>query len=110
MNRDLFLAILAMDAYNRGYAQGIAELDDFGSIGKATVAQQSNTRPDSAEFQSNFYAVAYDWNGEKVISYRGTDDLIKDANTGYALGGGSTDLVLGVFTASRVHTQLCDYR
>jgi hypothetical protein len=24
MNRDLFLSILAMDSYNRGYGQGIA--------------------------------------------------------------------------------------
>lgn len=27
MNRDLLLAILAMDAYNRGYGQGIVGLD-----------------------------------------------------------------------------------
>ncbi len=38
MNRDLFLSILAMDSYNRNYAQGIGNLaiPTFDESGNAT--------------------------------------------------------------------------
>ena len=41
-SRDLLLAILSMDAYNQGYAQGI----EHGStqIGTARFREESNTR------------------------------------------------------------------
>lgn len=94
MNRDLFLAILAMDSYNRGYNEGLSVGGDRSSLGNAKINTDALDLLQANQVRaSDFYAVAYDWNGEKVISYRGTDDLIKDANTGYALGGGSTDLV-----------------
>jgi hypothetical protein len=46
---DLFLAILSMDAYNRGYAAGLGSgplgLGDVGSsIGNATVITQSPSK------------------------------------------------------------------
>ena len=84
MNRDLFLAILAMDSYNRGYGQGIGGLPvnvGVTTIGDATIIRQSDTAPNSPGVNAGFYAIAYDVSGvagfgttEKVISYRGTDE------------------------------------
>ena len=88
ISKDLFLAILSMDAYNQGYNKGL----DHGKtqIGSATKktdstlvftdpnADPDDTPPDEAV---SFYAVAYDVPGARVdglsdttvISYRGTD-------------------------------------
>ena len=53
MNRDLFLAILSMDSYNRGYVQGIKGLDSPGPnpdddlkirIGKAKITRDAKTK------------------------------------------------------------------
>jgi len=75
---DLFLAILAMDSYNRGYGAGIAGLSDQvdTAIGTATVRKRLQDVSDTfvPEAQAaGFYAIAYDWNGQTVISYRGTE-------------------------------------
>lgn len=71
ISTDLFLAILAMDSYNRGYSPGIFGLGDVGSqIGNATV--QVYDLPIGSE-AIGFYAIAYPLNGHKVISRRGTD-------------------------------------
>jgi hypothetical protein len=90
ISNDLFLAILSMDAYNRGYDEGIAGLGTVGSqIGAATFSMQdasTNARDVS------FYAAAYTLaDGSKVISYRGTDSLGSDALYGYPTGGGVFD-------------------
>lgn len=84
ISKELFLAILSMDAYNRGYGAGIADggegdTDGLGDshgtqIGTATVDQASDSDPLSAEFAAGFYAVAYDTPYGTVISYRGTDN------------------------------------
>jgi hypothetical protein len=74
MNEDLFRAILAMDSYNRGYNAGITGLSDDPNttqIGNATVAARSSSLQNSPEVAAGFYAIAYNWNGETVISYRG---------------------------------------
>ena len=74
MNRDLFLAILSMDSYNRGYAQSINGLNvELGvtELGGATIIRQSDVVAGSAGVNAGFYAIAYDWNGETIISYRG---------------------------------------
>ena len=43
ISKDLFLAILSMDSYNRGYGEGIAGLGGINSkIGTATLRKQSN--------------------------------------------------------------------
>lgn len=86
---DLFNAILAMDAYNRGYNRGLEiEGDVTGSngayekdeyplgerIGNVIV---TNELGDADAQGADFYAIAYDvdgGSGETVISYRGTDD------------------------------------
>lgn len=86
MKRDLYLAILSMDSYNRGYGRSIkftigessADRTDFGAqIGKATVLNID--LPGGAK-AAGFYALAYDvsdvagfTDGETVIAYRGSE-------------------------------------
>jgi hypothetical protein len=83
---ELFLAILSMDAYNRGYGAGIkdgggADRDGLGDgigtrIGTATVSNRSSSLLNSPEFAAGFYALAYTLDTDQtVISYRGTDGL-----------------------------------
>jgi hypothetical protein len=72
---DLFRAILAMDAYNRGYNSGIGPINGglggVGSqIGLATVTRQDG---EAAAQAASFFAQAYTWNGKTVIAYRGTE-------------------------------------
>ena len=77
---ELFMAILSMDSYNRGYNRGynpgISDLNS-ANIGNATAIDQTAVgigEPEYQEWQSaGIYAVAYDWNGQTIISYRGTD-------------------------------------
>ncbi|WP_299862495.1 hypothetical protein [uncultured Hoeflea sp.] len=82
MSKDLFLSILSMDSYNRGYSAGIADLSDDNetSIGNARIVRASSSLDTSPEVAAGFYAVAYQWNGQTVISYRGTDTLIDWTN------------------------------
>ena len=63
ISQDLFLAILSMDSYNRGYGAGIVLPDEEGTmIGSASInvaSDQINSM--SAEAQAaGFYAIAYD--------------------------------------------------
>lgn len=97
MDKDLFLAILALDSYNRGYGRRLivgdgAPVDPLGDIGQmlglATITSQSDTQSGTPGLEADFYAVAYEWNGETIISYRGTDNLLVDAATGYGVGAG----------------------
>jgi hypothetical protein len=81
--RDLLLAILAMDSYNRGYDEGISGLGGTGSkIGEATFKLDSSVLKDDAgnsvHESTGFYASSYTLdagtkNETTVISYRGTD-------------------------------------
>lgn len=74
---NLVRAILAMDSYNRGYEPGILGLGgkDTG-IGKATVGDDSSVLGAGVAEADSFYAVAYDLNGETIISFRGTDPAL----------------------------------
>jgi hypothetical protein len=81
-NPDLFRAILAMDAYNRGYNAGIKSTGAPATegltgpkIGVATVGTPSNIDPLSNEVAASFFAQSYTFAGKTVISYRGTDGL-----------------------------------
>lgn len=90
------LAILAMDSYNRGYDQGLDVVAAGGSatqIGTATIGNASSTLASSPEVQAGFYAAAYTWNGQTVISYRGTNtdsmlSLGADILNGWMTGAG----------------------
>lgn len=86
MNRDVFLSLLALDAYNRGYGQGVFLQDGDNPngqnetgrlIGNAHVTTQSTVLAGSEARDAGFYAIAYEWNNnginETVISYRGTN-------------------------------------
>lgn len=116
ITKDVFLSILALDSYNRGYGPGIELEDDNGTqIGAATI---SKTTIDIPGFQSKaedagFYAVAYKLNdtvgtgGDTlakdtiVISYRGTDEA-KDVWNGWTtIGGfpGQSDLAAKFYQA-----------
>ncbi|WP_298309265.1 tandem-95 repeat protein, partial [uncultured Erythrobacter sp.] len=110
MKREVFLSLLALDSYNRGYGQNVeldarvrpANLGNINSrIGDALVASQSNITAGSVAREAGFYAIAYDWNGETVISYRGTNfdtgdsivdffdsPLVQDIWNGWTLGAG----------------------
>lgn len=75
ISKDLFLSILSMDAYNRGYGEGIEGLGGLDStIGNATLKQEYDVAEGSAGVQAGFYAIAYDTPYGQVISYRGTDN------------------------------------
>lgn len=75
ISKDLFLAILALDSYNRGYNVGVSGLSD--NLGTEIGSARISGRPmdPTAAASIGFYATAYDWNGETIISYRGTDNF-----------------------------------
>ena len=87
ISKDLFLALLAMDAYNRGYDQGVSGLSDAQPLSYANPTAQNSSQ---AAQSVGFYAIAYDVGsgvdgipvGTKVISYRGTDAAV-DVVTGW---------------------------
>lgn len=99
-NSDLMVAILAIDAYNRGYNASI-ELGDGQTVGLATVSTDSSRLFDvDTTRDSGFFAVAYTWNGKTVISYRGTDNQglfskedkgASDIWSGWSIGAGYAD-------------------
>jgi len=98
---ELMLAILAMDAYNRGYNSGIVGLNGnaqtglglSGQIGSARIDANSDILKDAdgnpLDQAASFFAISYSWNGQTVISYRGTDDPSPDAINGYGIARGS---------------------
>lgn len=67
---DLFLGILAMDVYHRGYNSGLKSLGESGTIGEATILKVAN---DQSDKDLGFYAIKYAWDGNDVYVYRGTD-------------------------------------
>ena len=75
---ELMYAILAMDSYNRGYDAVINGLSENShttvKIGDATIIYNLIDAGIRAEaIAAGFYAIAYSYKGETVISYRGTD-------------------------------------
>jgi len=93
---ELFKAILALDSYNRGYGAGI-ELTGT-EIGNATIGIDSSVIKDTDDVRrdipAGFYAIAYSYNGQTIISYRGTNAdtaaaFANDALHGYFIGGGA---------------------
>ena len=85
ISKDLFLAILSMDSYNRGYGAGIELSDVAGTqIGgvKISITSEQIAEMNAEAQAAGFYAIAYDVDGsgpselagKTVISYRGTDE------------------------------------
>lgn len=123
ISKDLFLEILSMDSYNRGYDSGVGDgigptdangndADGLGRIGAhigtAVVTSDANSTTDQA---AGFYAVAYDSTTYgTIISYRGTDNLAvfgddaSDIYTGWVLSAGEltdqSDLALKFFASA----------
>ena len=74
MTPELFQAILAMDSYNRtGSAETLRGLvlPVTNKIGDAVILQ--GTGGVAEDPAHGFFAQAYDLNGQKIISFRGTD-------------------------------------
>jgi len=110
ISKDLFLAILAMDSYNRGYGAGLSDggnddpegLGEVGRVGNARLLDPLSLGRDSNKLgqwqDAGFYALAYDIGadgpeglaGKTVISYRGTDTSL-DHSTGWSVGAGNID-------------------
>ncbi len=89
-SNELFFAILSMDSYDR--TDGVSERGiDVGtvSVGNATPTINSDQvlASDSAP-ADGFFAQAYDWDGQTVISFEGTNDLSNDVTNGWVTGGG----------------------
>ena len=84
LSNQLFLSILAMDAYNRGYDPG---LEVAGGLGDATVGADSAILGNDVDISAGFFAQSYFWNDNMIISYRGTDSAI-DLWTGWTVGLG----------------------
>ena len=76
MNRKVFLSILAMDSYQRGYAAGIKGVEG-DKIGTATITRREDVGIDAPKYaawqSTGFFAQSYTWGSETIISYRGTD-------------------------------------
>jgi hypothetical protein len=72
---DLIYAILAMDAYSRGYGRPLSGLEETGAIGNWTIGTNAFEQFGSDAFNAGFYAIAYrnTATNEVVIPYRGTD-------------------------------------
>ena len=96
-DEDLFLAILALDSYNRGVGAGLRDenLGEAGQIGNAQILSLVDIGiteiPYAAWQAAGFYAVAYSTPYGTVISYQGTDftpfsDALVDAFNGWTLG------------------------
>jgi hypothetical protein len=104
------LSLLALDAYNRGEGAGVGGLEVLSNttkIGRATLISDSDTLIGENAIGAGFYAIAYDMTGvegfsagEKVISYRGTDNYnpfapSNDLWNGWTLGAGFADASQG---------------
>lgn len=94
MDASLFRAILAMDSYNRGndtIGQSVVLPTELGvtKLGDATISKQSDIFATSDDVAAGFYAIAYNYGSQKIISYRGTDKITNIPLWDDAAGGGS---------------------
>ena len=122
ISKDLFLAILSMDSYNRGYDAGIMNdgsndpdglgdaSDGTAHIGSATVSYNlADAGIENTSESVGFYAIAYTLgatvgegndtmaSGQTIISYRGTDNIL-------GLGTPASDLLNGWSFAAGIQT------
>jgi hypothetical protein len=111
MNQNVYSALLAMDSFNRGYG---ANVNITGtSIGLIDVISRESLGVTDAQYAdwqtTGFFASAYEWNGQNIISYRGTnpdfsltsvEDFLNspgmlDVWNGWTLGAGFADAEQG---------------
>jgi hypothetical protein len=99
-NTDLFMAILSMDSYNRGYDPGIALSGNTG--GGATITTDSavlTVNGQRIDISAGFYAAAYETQYGTAISYRGTDfdggPATNDVVSGWTFAVGDFTAVTG---------------
>ena len=101
MSMQLTYDILSMDSYCRGYNHYVNDLQitPGTQIGDATIVATSGGINDKSVtdgyFADGFYGVAYSFNNNIVISYRGTDSVLgsdvaggSDAVYGWTVGAG----------------------
>jgi hypothetical protein len=91
ISRDLFLSILALDSYNRGYGAGTSITGDDAPGIKLGLATIKESKGDEVAQAKGFYGIAYEWQGKTVISYRGTDNYGLTTDP----AAGATDLLNG---------------
>ena len=94
MNPVVFQALLAMDTYNQRLRQGVKT--GVSRLGNAVVLENSDQLLGGARANTGFFATSYFWNGQQVISFRGTDpesgsEFIKGMTHGWPLGAGSNN-------------------
>jgi hypothetical protein len=121
ISKDLFLAILSLDSYNRGYGAGLSDgagsfdasgndIDGLGEAGKKVGSASVKAVEIPAGSQdAGFYAISYTVGsgvdgiaeGTTVISYRGTDELKDTWNGWTTIGGlpGQSDLAAKFYQA-----------
>lgn len=67
MNRDLFLSILALDSYNRGYANGVTVPGLNSKLGTADIGVDSSILRDEnssrKDIPAGFFAQSYSLGG-----------------------------------------------
>jgi hypothetical protein len=95
MNQDVLLALLALDAYNRGPEAALPGLAETGTIGNLSIITLPNSVRTGWE-AAGFYAISYSQGGQKYISYRGTSTVnttatLTDAIYGWGTGAGFAD-------------------
>ena len=108
ITKELLLAILSLDAYNRGYGAGIEGLSDEPGTKVGPASILNFHLPEGAQ-SAGFYAIAYKLDeaveglpkDSVIISYRGTDNpglLSTDSDIwrGWTVGAGTlTELRYG---------------
>ncbi len=91
LTRDLYLAILSLDVYNRDY-DDVVRLAESDRIGEAGILGLGGIDPDGSLYAAwqdeGFYAIAYDTSGiaavggDLILSFRGTNPNFWNPETG----------------------------
>jgi RTX calcium-binding nonapeptide repeat (4 copies) len=79
-----------MDSYNRGDNHALLGLPVSGFLGNARILHEKEL-PSGSE-AAEFFAIAYNWLGKTIISYRGSDAFLMDIVAGYPTGAGLTSI------------------
>ena len=81
ISSELYMALMSMDSYNRGYGQRL-DVQAAGAsatqLGNATIGLNSTEQAAGIPggIAAGFFAQSYTLNGQKIIAYRGTDEPV----------------------------------